>query len=77
MYPIIKNSVESIQNGTWKAENLKDWSMMAAGGSRLAPYHGLESKIPDDVKAKVAEVQKQILAGSFVVPVIESPTVSD
>ncbi len=77
MYPIIKNSVESVQNGTWKAVNLKDWSMMAAGGSRLAPYHGLESKIPDDVKAKVAEVQKQILAGSFVVPVIESPTVSD
>ena len=77
MYPIIKNSVESVQAGTWKAENLKDWSMMAAGGSRLAPYHGLESKIPADVKAKVAELQKQILAGSFVVPVIETPTVSD
>ncbi|MEA1911093.1 MAG: BMP family protein [Spirochaetota bacterium] len=77
MYPIIKNSVESVKAGTWKAENLKDWSMMAAGGSRLAPYHGLESKIPADVKAKVAEVQKQILAGSFVVPVIETPTVSD
>ncbi len=77
MYPIIKHSVESVKAGTWKAQNLKDWSMMAAGGSRLAPYHGLESKIPADVKAKVAEVQKQIMAGSFVVPVIESQTVTD
>ncbi len=77
VYPIIKYSIEQVQNGTWKAQNLKDWSMMAAGGSRLAPYHGLESKIPADVKAKVAELQEQILAGSFVVPVIETPTVSD
>ncbi|MCF6336246.1 MAG: BMP family protein [Spirochaetales bacterium] len=77
MYPIIKYSVESVQNGTWKAQNLKDWSMMAAGGSRLAPYHGLESKIPAEAKAKVEELKKQILAGTFVVPVIETPTVSD
>jgi len=77
MYPLIKKSVEAVQNGTWKAMNLKDWSMMAAGGSRLAPYHGLESKIPADVKAKVEEVQKQIMAGTFVVPVIEEPTVTD
>ncbi len=77
MYPVIKNSVEAVQNGTWKAMNLKDWSMMAAGGSRLAPYHGLESKIPAEAKAKVEELQKQILAGTFVVPVIETPTVSD
>jgi len=77
MYPLIKKSVEAVQNGTWKAMNLKDWSMMAAGGSRLAPYHGLESKIPADVKAKVEEVEKQIMAGTFVVPVIEEPTVTD
>ncbi|MDA3941694.1 MAG: BMP family protein [Spirochaetia bacterium] len=77
MYPVLKNSIDAIQNGTWKAQNLKDWSMMAAGGSSLAPYHGLESKIPADVKAKVADLQKQIMAGTFVVPVIETPTVSD
>jgi len=76
-YPLIKKSIESVQAGTWKAANLKDWSMMAAGGSRLAPYYGFESKLPDDVKTKVAGLKEQILAGTFVVPVIETPTVSD
>lgn len=77
MYPVIKNSVMTIKDGNWTAQNLKDWSMMAAGGSRLAPYHDLESIVPEDVKMKVAEVQKMILDGTFVVPVIESQTTSD
>jgi len=77
MYPLIKNSVESIQAGTWEAKNLKDWSMMAAGGSRLAPYHGFESILPEEVKSKVSELEQAILDGSFVVPVIEEPTTSD
>ncbi len=77
MYPLIKNSIKAVQDGTWKAMNLKNWSMMAEGGSRLAPYHGLESKIPADVKAKVADIQKKILSGEFTVPVIETPTESD
>lgn len=77
VYPLIKNSVEAVQAGTWKAANLKDWSMMAAGGAKLAPYHGFESKLPQDVKDKVAEVQAKILDGSFTVPVDESEPVSD
>ncbi len=77
MYPLIKKSVESVKAGTWKATNLKDWSMMAAGGAKLAPYHGFESKLPEDVKAKVAEVKAKIMNGSFTVPVDESEPVSD
>jgi len=77
VYPLIKNSVESVQAGTWKAANLKDWSMMAAGGAKLAPYHGFESKLPEEVKAKVAEVKAKILDGSFTVPVDESEPISD
>jgi len=77
MYPLIKNSVESIQAGTWEAKNLKDWSMMAAGGSRLAPYHSFDSILPQEVKDKVAELEKGILDGTFTVPVIEDPTTSD
>lgn len=76
-YPLIKKSIESVQSGAWKAGNLKDWSMMASGGSDLAPYHSFEDKLPPDVKAKVADLKKQILAGTFTVPVIETPTVSD
>ena len=77
MYPLIKKSVEAVQKGEWKADNLKDWSMMAAGGAKLAPYHNFGSIIPDEVKNKVAEVQQQILDGTFIVPVDESEPVSD
>ena len=76
-YPLISKSVESVQAGDWKASNLKDWSMMAAGGAKLAPYHNFDTILPDNVKAKVEELKKQILDGSFVVPVIEVPTTSD
>ncbi len=77
VYPLIKKSVESVEAGTWKAENLKAWSMMAAGGAKLAPYHGFASKLPAKVKEKVAEVKAKIMDGSFTVPVDESEPVSD
>jgi basic membrane protein A and related proteins len=77
MYPVIKNSVEMIQKGTWKAQDLKNLSMMASGGSRLASYHGFDSKLPAAVKTKVADVSATIMNGKFVVPVDESEPVSD
>jgi len=77
MYPLIKSSVEMIQKGTWKDQDLKNLSMMASGGSRLAPYHGFEAKLPADLKAKVADITKSIMNGSFTVPVDESKPVSD
>jgi basic membrane lipoprotein Med (substrate-binding protein (PBP1-ABC) superfamily) len=46
---------------------------MAEGGSDIAPYHGLESQVPDDVKAKVEEVRQAILGGEFEVPFNEAP----
>jgi basic membrane protein A len=49
--------------------------LMADGGTDMAPYHGLEDEIPQDVKDKVAEVRQQIIDGEIVVPIIqESPT---
>ncbi len=77
MYPTIKNSVEAAMNGTWEARNLKEWSMMASGGSRLAPFHAFESKLPADVIATVRNLEKQILDGTFNVPVIETELISD
>jgi len=77
VYPLIKKSVESVQAGTWKAANMKAWSMMAAGGAKLAPYHGFDSKLPAKVKDKVAAVKAKIMDGSFTVPVDESEPASD
>jgi basic membrane lipoprotein Med (substrate-binding protein (PBP1-ABC) superfamily) len=42
---------------------------MKAGGSSLAPYGTFESKIPDDVKAKVAAKEADIKSGAFSVAI--------
>jgi basic membrane lipoprotein Med (substrate-binding protein (PBP1-ABC) superfamily) len=77
MYPTIKFAIEMVQKDAWVAMDLKDWSMMANGGSRLAPFHGFADTLPADVIEKVKEIETQIMNGTFRVPVDESETVSD
>ena len=43
---------------------------MAEGGSAMAPYHGLASKVPQDVKDAVEKAKQEILAGTLKVPAI-------
>jgi len=43
--------------------------MMAKGGASLAPYYEFEDKIPSVVKDKVAQLEKDILSGAFVVSI--------
>ena len=77
MYPTIKFAVEMVQKDAWVSMDLKDWSMMANGGSHLAPFHSFEETLPADVIEMVKEVEIKILSGTFRVPVDESETVSD
>jgi len=75
--PLIKKSVQAIQAGTWKAQDLKAWSMMASKGSYLAPYHNFDSVLPAKVKNAVKDLNTKILKGTFTVPVIETELTSD
>jgi basic membrane lipoprotein Med (substrate-binding protein (PBP1-ABC) superfamily) len=77
MYPTIEYLVKSVQAGAFVAQDLKDFSMMAKGGARLAPYHGFETALPAEVRQTVAKLQEQILAGTFRVPIIEEQPQSD
>lgn len=43
---------------------------IANGGIDLAPFHGLESRVPEDVKKKIAAEKKEISEGKFTVPYI-------
>ncbi|MEM2896710.1 MAG: BMP family protein [Candidatus Bathyarchaeia archaeon] len=51
-----------------KLEPAKFYEYGMKEGATLAPYYGLESAIPKDVRDKVEEVKQKILAGEFVVP---------
>lgn len=69
--PTVNYVLEQIQKKAYIAQDLKDFSMFANGGSFLAPYHGLESKLPADLLAKVTEKEKAIRAGLFRVDINE------
>jgi basic membrane lipoprotein Med (substrate-binding protein (PBP1-ABC) superfamily) len=77
MYPTIKFSIEMVKKKAWVSMDLGEWSMMAKGGARLAPFHGFEKKLPEAVMNEVKDLEKKILSGTFRVPIDEQPPVSD
>jgi len=77
MYPIIKFCTEMVKKKAWVSMDLGEWSMMAKGGSRLAPFHAFEKILPSAVIQQVRDLEKKILNGTFRVPVDEQPPVSD
>ncbi|HOW96202.1 MAG TPA: BMP family protein [Kiritimatiellia bacterium] len=77
MGPTIRHCIETVRKGAWVGMDLKDWSMMAQGGARLAPLHDFEARLPADVLASVRDLEAKIVQGAFRVPVDESKTVSD
>jgi len=77
MHPTIEFAIEMVKKDAWVSMDLGEWSMMAKGGARLAPFHGFEQKLPAEVLQEVKDLQEKILNGTFRVPVIEEPPVSD
>jgi basic membrane protein A len=72
MAPTVEYVINQIKAGSYTAQDLKDFSMMAKGGARLAPYHGMDEKIPDDVLALVEQRGKEIEDGLFRVNIDEA-----
>lgn len=65
--PFYKSVVESVQNGTWKAES--SWPGLAEGIVELAPFG---SMVPQELQDKVLAVKADITAGTrkvFVGPI--------
>ncbi len=69
MESAIDHAISRVKAGTFKAENYKDWTMMAKDGASLAPYYEFDSKIPGDIKAKVSGIAADIKNGSFTVEI--------
>lgn len=60
----IKRMVQDAQAGNLQPSYLMD---MTNGGIGLAPYHGLESVIPQQVQNTVAQMEQDIISGKLVV----------
>jgi len=71
MDPTVEYVINQVKNHTYTAQDLKDFSMVAKGGASLAPFHGVDSKIPPALLKTVTDREAQIKAGLFRVDVDE------
>lgn len=69
MEAAVNHAIELVKAGKFTAEDYKEFTMMAKGGSSLAPYYEFDAKIPADVKVKVEETAAAIKAGTFTVEI--------
>ncbi len=67
--PTLDKAIAEVKAGTFKADDYGVYSLMKNGGCSLAPLGTFDSKVPDDVKTKVAEKEKAIKGGSFTVEI--------
>ena len=77
MTPTVDYVIKQVEAGSFTGQDLKDFSMVAKGGAALAPFHGLESKIPADLLKQVQDREAAIKSGNFRVDITESAPVSD
>ncbi len=67
--PTLDKAIAEVKAGTFKAADYGVYSFMKAGGCSLAPLGTFEGKVPAEVMAKVAEKEKAIKDGSFIVEI--------
>ncbi len=67
--PTLDAAIAAIKGGSFKADDYGQYSFMKAGGSSLAPLGTFDGKVSAEVKAKVAEKEAAIKAGTFAVAI--------
>lgn len=72
MGPTVQHLIDQVKGGTYTSQDLKDFSMYSKGGAYLAPFHGLDSKIPADILKKVQDTETAIKTGAFRVDINEA-----
>jgi len=77
MYPCVKYVIESVKNGTYYAQDLKDWTMMGKGGAYLAPFYGFSERLSKETIEMVETRKQEILEGLFRVVIDEETPASD
>jgi basic membrane protein A and related proteins len=72
MEPTVEYIIKQVGGNTYTAQDLKDFSMMAKGGSSLAPLYTFETSLPADVVELVSQREGEIMGGMFRVPIDEN-----
>lgn len=73
MGPTVKYVVSQVQAKAYTAQDLKDFSMFAKGGSALAPINtGITGGVPADLVKKVEDAEAAIRGGTFRVDINEA-----
>lgn len=71
MRPTVQYVIKQVKAGAYTAQDLKDFSMMAKGGAKLAPFHGMDQHIPKKIMDLVKKREQEIKTGLFRVPINE------
>jgi basic membrane lipoprotein Med (substrate-binding protein (PBP1-ABC) superfamily) len=73
MEPTVKYVIDQVLAGSYTAQDLKDFSMVAKGGAALAPINAdVIGGVPEDLVAMVEEREAEITAGTFRVDINEA-----
>ncbi len=71
MTPTVDYIISQVKAGNFTAQDLKDFNMVAKGGASLAPWHGMDAKLPPDILALVNQREQEIKNGLFRVNIAE------
>ena len=71
MTPTVEYVINQVKAGSFTSQDLKDFNMVAKGGASLAPWHGMDAKLPADVLSLVQQREQEIKDGLFRVNIAE------
>jgi basic membrane protein A len=73
MTPTAEYVIDQVAGGTYQAQDLKDFSMVAKGGAALAPINtALVREVPADLVETVKAKEAEIVSGLFRVDINEA-----
>ena len=74
MEPTVDYIINQVAGGTYTAQDLKDFSMVAKGGATLAPINtNVTGGVPQELIDKVKAKEEEIKSGLFRVDIDEAP----
>lgn len=65
----VNHAIALVKAGQFKAEDYKEFTMMAKGGASLSSFYEFEGKLGADIKARVTQAEKAIKDGTLLIKI--------